>query len=162
MRPSRWEEAAPPPAAWEDLSVVQQVVGGEDPPHLCQSVVPARRPSPFFSSEDDGWSDHGADRVQVGVEAHRLALHGLGVGVVHGIFKGSLAVVVLMHRTARVLGFRSGSVERRTHGTMLRRRPAISGVFISPSKKTDPFFRLLSVYLVIPERPRHLHLICIY
>lgn len=80
------------------------------PPSKCG---PARRPShEFFSSEDDGSSDHGADRVQVGVEAHGFALHGLGVGVVHGVLEGSLAVVVLVHRAARVLGFWCGSVQK--------------------------------------------------
>lgn len=119
--------------------VVQEAVGGGDlqligrlTPRqrrsLRQSVVPARRP--FLSSEDDGSSDHGADRVQVGVEAHRLALHGFGVGVVHGVLEGSLAVVVLVDRAARVLGLRRGPVRRRTHGTTLRRQATTSDVLI--------------------------------
>lgn len=40
---------------------------------------------------------HCADRVQVGVEPHRLPFHRLGVGVVHGVLKSCLAVVVFVN-----------------------------------------------------------------
>lgn len=41
-------------------------------------------------------SNHGADGVEAGVEAHHFALHAFGIGVVHGVLERGLAVAVLV------------------------------------------------------------------
>lgn len=73
---------------------------------LAETVVPWSHLGP---SVEDTFSDHGADSVQIGVESNRLPLHSLGVGVVHGVLKGSLAVVVFVDGAAGVLSFWCGS-----------------------------------------------------
>lgn len=50
-------------------------------------------------------SNHGADGVETGVKADDFPLGSFCVGVVHGILKCSLSVVVLVHRTSCVLRF---------------------------------------------------------
>lgn len=63
-------------------------------------------------SVEDQRSDHGADRIQIWVESNGLPLHSLGVGVVHWVLEGSLAVVVFVDGAAGVLRFWCGSVFR--------------------------------------------------
>lgn len=48
---------------------------------------------------------HCADRVEVGVEAHGLPFCRLGVGVIHGVLKCCLAIVIFMNWTSCVLCF---------------------------------------------------------
>lgn len=48
---------------------------------------------------------HCANCVQVGVESYCLPLHRLGIGVIHGVLKGCLAIVIFMNRTSCVLCF---------------------------------------------------------
>lgn len=48
---------------------------------------------------------HCANCVQVGVKSYCLPLHRLGIGVIHGVLKGCLAVVIFMNRTSCVLCF---------------------------------------------------------
>lgn len=59
----------------------------------------------MFRSQRAPLSNHCADSIEVGVEADDFALNRLGVGVVHRVLKRSLAIVVLVYGTARVLGF---------------------------------------------------------
>lgn len=54
---------------------------------------------------------HRADRVQIGIESHSLPFHGLGTGVVHGVFKRCLAIVIFMNRTACILCFGCSPVD---------------------------------------------------
>lgn len=54
---------------------------------------------------------HCADRVQIGIESYSLPFHGLGIGVVHGVFKSCLPIVVFMNRTSCVLCFGCSPVE---------------------------------------------------
>lgn len=76
--------------------------------------------SHLVPSGEDRFSDHGADSVQIGVESNRLPLHGLGVGVVHGVLEGSLAVVVFVNGAPGVLSFWCGSIKtNQTNGMFL-------------------------------------------
>lgn len=68
----------------------------------------------LFRVVEDPFSDHGADGIQVGVESNGLPLHSLGVGVVHGVLEGGLAVVVFVDGAAGVLCFWCGSAFEKT------------------------------------------------
>lgn len=57
---------------------------------------------------------HGADRVEVGVEADGLPLGRLGARVVHGVLERRLAVVVFVNRAACVLRFGCSPVDENT------------------------------------------------
>lgn len=72
------------------------------------------------SEEDNRPSDHGADGIQIRIESNSLPLHGLGVGVVHGVLKGSLPVVVFVDRAARVLCFWCGSVDKKNKISVMK------------------------------------------
>lgn len=78
-------------------------------PRLAESVVPLDLRVILFRVVEDPFSDHGADGIQVGVESNGLPLHSLGVGVVHGVLEGGLAVVVFVDGAAGVLCFWCGS-----------------------------------------------------
>lgn len=54
---------------------------------------------------------HCADRVQIGIESYSLPFHGLGIGVVHGVFKSCLTIVIFMNRTSCVLCFGCSPVD---------------------------------------------------
>lgn len=58
-------------------------------------------------------SNHGADRVEVGVEADHFPFSSFRVCVVHGVLERRLPVVVLVDRTSRVLRFVCFSVENK-------------------------------------------------
>ena len=57
---------------------------------------------------------HCANCVQVGVESYCLPLHRLGIGVIHGVLKGCLAIVIFMNRTSCVLRFGCSPVRKIT------------------------------------------------
>lgn len=63
-------------------------------------------PSKCFSfSHTEKTSNHGADGVEIGVKADDFPLSSFCVGVVHGILKSGLSVVVLVDRASCVLRF---------------------------------------------------------
>ena len=58
---------------------------------------------------------HCADCVQVGIEPYCLPFHWLCVGVIHGIFKSCLAIVIFMNWTSCILGFGCSPVDENTN-----------------------------------------------
>ena len=48
---------------------------------------------------------HCANCVQVGIKSHSLPFNRLRIGVIHGIFKSSLPIVIFMYRASCVLCF---------------------------------------------------------
>lgn len=54
---------------------------------------------------------HCADRVQVGIESYSLPFHGLGIGVIHGVFKSCLTIVIFMNWTSCILCFGRSPVD---------------------------------------------------
>lgn len=55
---------------------------------------------------------HCADRVQVGIESHCLPFHWLCIGVIHGVFKCCLAIVIFMNWTSCILCFGCSPVNK--------------------------------------------------
>lgn len=73
--------------------------------HIYIHVKQRRRSCILSLSHTQQTSNHGADSVEIRVEADDFPLSSFCVRVVHGILKSGLSIVVLMDRTSCVLSF---------------------------------------------------------